>query len=65
MTREDMKEGLKDSIVYLALLKRHKRRIRKRILNIKQGLVVPDVRKGSLHSDLDIAISIIEKLIKE
>lgn len=57
--------GLKLGAVYLALKKRHKRREVRRQKNINMGLIDSEIRKGSLHSDLNIAIAIIERLIKE
>jgi hypothetical protein len=34
-------------------------------MNVFQGLTAEETRKGSLHSDMDIAIKLINKLISE
>ena len=55
--------GIKLGKVYLDLKQRQYRRECKRQLNIRQGLCAIRSKKGSLHSDIDIAIELIEKLI--
>ena len=57
----------KSSVLYeiAALKKRHRIRTNRRELNVIQGLIAEETKKGSLHSDLSIAIKIINELLKE
>ena len=50
---------------YVSLKARQMHRKYKRDQNIKAGVIVDEIRKDSLHADLDVAIQIIEKLLYE
>lgn len=57
----------KDPIAHeiVALKNRHRIRTMRREMNVIQGLIAEKIKKGSLHSDVDIAIRLINELLKE